>query len=180
MSIDILPSSTVQTASKYQGVHALQGMEFEGDILAPTATQRLLFILAQAGQLKAELDRVYNDSYQQNLKDTNAKSEAIRYNNYWQAAVHLGTAAGAVIAGAMATRAGVDASSAVTIVTKGGDGCTTWMRGTEQSLSNQLRILEHKTTRGAEGGKRLADWVGQLQQAVRSYLDHLHQQNKPH
>lgn len=177
--IDPSLSSAPQTPVKFHGIHALEGMPFPGEVEGSTA-RKLLWILAAAGQLKAELDRTYNNSYQQNLKETNSLSESVRYNNYWQAATHIATAFAAVVAGALATKAGMEASSAVTIATKGGDGLTSWLRGTETWMSNTMRQLEHKTSRGSEGGKRLADFVQQLQQAVRTFLDHVSQQKRSH
>jgi hypothetical protein len=178
MSLLIETPQPIHQTSKAHGIHALQGIEFPHKV-KPDVTERLLWILAQAGQLKAELDRVYSNSFQQNVKEGNTLSDEIRYNNYWQAATNLAVAFGAILAGGMAAQAGMDATSAVTIVTKGGEGVTSWLRGTETWKSNKMRMIEHRTSKGAEGGKRLADFVQQLQQAVRTYLDHLAQQKHP-
>src|SRR5579885_1782227 len=138
---NVLAPVQPQSAIKPQTVHALQGMDFQGDRVKQSVTLRLLAILAAAGQLKADLDRTYNNSFQQNLKESHQLSDSVCYNNYWQAATHLAAAFGSIVAGAFASRAGMEATSAVTIVTKLGDGVTSGLRGNETWNSN--RSEEH-------------------------------------
>lgn len=94
--------------------------------------RRLLQILMEIGLHKSECEQLFNQSYQQNLQQSKQLSGEIRYNNYWQAAVHLATAAGSVVAAVGAAQMGMDVPSAMSMATKCGEAGSSILRGKEQ------------------------------------------------
>jgi len=129
---------------------------------------RLIDSCARIAETTSSLQELAKRKERQDIDDLKHLNADLVWQAYYQVAAHVFTASLCVGLGAVATLKGLgDATSAVTVASKTGEGLSTYLRAGETSTQGKQRIVDHKLNKGPE--KRFDEFFQQYMRWVQEY-----------
>lgn len=136
----------------------------------PNVIYKLLNVMAEVALLVAETQQRSNQSSQQKLQESKTNNQKLLTNNYWQAGCHLVTAFGAVAAGVGAAQMGVDVASTMSTATKCGEAGSSVLRGKEQYIQGEQKIVDNGLTKGSEASRKANEFMEQYRRTTEALI----------